>query len=970
MLALIATWGQCRPADVTNDANFPVLDSCIDIRDPAGPTSNDVDDVRVGAIINPAGLPAGIYGLVEVKNVAGVYEAIPFFDQVWQGTQRVVGAQVNPPLTSAVRHMQIQPRGGNDLIDTRGVTSLIDIGEPEMVPNYSLVQRWLDNNDPSQYEISHDNEAVTIFAGDGEDTIHGSEFGDCIKGDEFNPIESDAYGGDVIYGYDGDDHIEGKNGSDLIYGGLGDDYIYGEIQDGGSTNPGGQINVDRNDTIYGEEGDDFISGQDADDILIGGMGNDTLFGAPGIDQLAGGSGDDWLGGGPDNDTYIYDGALTGDGPESTALGDRITESGTSAIDADDAIDFSYIFANGQQIGVTLHLVETDDSVSDGFDQIQQISPYLWLRIDDIGGAFLENPGIERVLGTPFDDFITGQDGANELFGGDGDDHLCGEGLVRTENPPGMPFLNIQIFDGCNDGSVETAGDNDILHGQAGDDRLQGGPANDTLFGGNDDDLLFGETGFDNLQGEDGYDFLDGGVGNDTLNGGNQDDILMGREGNDTLIGGNGWDIGRGGVGSDLIIAEDPDQEADTVKALPIDLTPASDTGVSSTDDITSDNTPTFDVIAVPGTFVELYRATSPGGAGQVVASMTFSQRGLSQLTDTTAPPDGVYYYYITVADSPTDPKSVRSDQLQVTIDTAGPRVTAVTIDGANTFDTAYSIPTGTGALQLKTVPVGGADQVILNFDEAVDVVVADLTLKGRNSSSTVTTFNLTGFIDQAGGAAPWKATWTSSAVFLTESDKYQQMHLTLASGAAGVIDVAGNPLDGFFANPTMLDSNPSQALPSGGGSGADDFTLSYTHLYGDADQTNAVDIGDLNAVRNNFGSTNATWAEGSFDGQGTVDIDELNYVRNNFGVSVTTAWDGSESLMGGGGGAGSSVVMASQESTTSPLIGEEAMRQALRELYSETIAVGKSSPYDGLFGWDLLGDEDWWNVTLGEDAKA
>ena len=787
------------------------------------------------------------------------------------------------------------------LIETWDLDDFVDTSEVAAAREFSFVPDWQDVN----------SDAITIYSGNGNDIVHGSDFGDCIKGGELS-TETEPNADDVIFGGPGGDYLEGKAGDDTIYGGTGNDTLFGGRDDGA---------LGGNDWLYGDAGDDTIFGGQDDDKLFGGGNNDFLDGERG------------------KDTYFFNAY---DGPEGM---DTVNDTGNTAEDAFDTLDF--FNAHGGAINLDMRIVGA-----------QTVNGSLTLDLT----VFFDAGTVENVIGTDFDDTIKGDALQNQIEGGLGNDKLYGgpdEG-IGTSTPASV---------------------NDTIHGGPGDDELYGGldtddvnliidTGDDSLFGDSGDDLLYGEGADDVLDGGLGSDVLYGGPGSDILRGSSDSDILMGGDGNDTLIGGNGWDIGRGGVGSDLIIAEDPDQEADTVKALPIDLTPASDTGVSSTDDITSDNTPTFDVIAVPGTFVELYRATSPGGAGQVVASMTFSQRGLSQLTDTTAPPDGVYYYYITVADSPTDPKSVRSDQLQVTIDTAGPRVTAVTIDGANTFDTAYSIPTGTGALQLKTVPVGGADQVILNFDEAVDVVVADLTLKGRNSSSTVTTFNLTGFIDQAGGAAPWKATWTSSAVFLTESDKYQQMHLTLASGAAGVIDVAGNPLDGFFANPTMLDSNPSQALPSGGGSGADDFTLSYTHLYGDADQTNAVDIGDLNAVRNNFGSTNATWAEGSFDGQGTVDIDELNYVRNNFGVSVTTAWDGSESLMGGGGGAGSSVVMASQESTTSPLIGEEAMRQALRELYSETIAVGKSSPYDGLFGWDLLGDEDWWNVTLGEDAKA
>jgi len=56
---------------------------------------------------------------------------------------------------------------------------------------------------------------------------------------------------------------------------------------------------------------------------------------------------------------------------------------------------------------------------------------------------------------------------------------------------------------------------------------------------------------------------------------------------------------------------------------------------------------------------------------------------------------------------------------------------------------------------------------------------------------------------------------------------------------------------------------------------------------GDTDNDGDVDLDDLFAVRNNFGtSSGATLADGDTDGDGDVDLDDLFAVRNNFGTGL------------------------------------------------------------------------------------
>ena len=129
--------------------------------------------------------------------------------------------------------------------------------------------------------------AITIEAGDGDDTIIGSdEFGEMIDGND---------GNDTIISGDGDDTIDGGDGNDSIIAGAGADRIDGD--DGQDTIDGGS----GNDTINAGNGNDSVFGSDGDDSIDAGDGSDTVDGGAGADFVNGSSGTDSLDGGADND---------------------------------------------------------------------------------------------------------------------------------------------------------------------------------------------------------------------------------------------------------------------------------------------------------------------------------------------------------------------------------------------------------------------------------------------------------------------------------------------------------------------------------------------------------------------------------------------------------------------------------------------------------------------------------------------
>lgn len=129
-----------------------------------------------------------------------------------------------------------------------------------------------------------------------------------------------------------------------------------------------------NDILTGGLGSDYIDGRAGSDILYGGDGNDTLLGGYGNDILYGGEGNDLLLGGFNND--ILDG---GNGTDTASFSDA-------------------------SAGVTVNLdtgIATDGSSLDTLTSI------------------------ENIIGSQYNDSLTGDNGINNISGGAGNDTLIG-----------------------------------------------------------------------------------------------------------------------------------------------------------------------------------------------------------------------------------------------------------------------------------------------------------------------------------------------------------------------------------------------------------------------------------------------------------------------------------------------------------------------------------------------------------------
>ena len=264
--------------------------------------------------------------------------------------------------------------------------------------------------------------------------------------------------------------------------------------------------ADGSDDLAGGNRDDQIAGLGGDDIIHGLRGNDEIFGNLGVDRLYGDDGADRLYGNEGDDV------LEGGG-------------GADALYGGDGLDSASYAASSSAIQINLATGER--------------------RGGDTGGDTFVS--IEGLIGTRFNDVLTGDDVANRLDGGTGNDTLTGgkgDDLYLVDSKRDVivelagegtdtvhagysyvlaPALEDLVLEG--DGAISGTGNAannamtgtgaaNLIKGQDGDDVLYGLGGNDTLYGGAGFDLVYGGEGDDRIYYNGGGDRLYGGAGND------------------------------------------------------------------------------------------------------------------------------------------------------------------------------------------------------------------------------------------------------------------------------------------------------------------------------------------------------------------------------------------------------------------------------------------------------------------------
>ncbi len=413
----------------------------------------------------------------------------------------------------------------------------------------------------------------------GTDTVYGGTGDDTVWGYDGSYINES----DVLYGGDGNDWVYVGTGAETVDGGAGIDFLYSVSSNSytfnmatGATNQSGEVFTNF-EIAYMGSGDDTVTGGPGDDTIYGGGGNDSLIGSEGgVDVLYGGTGDDTLAGGNYLDTDYG-----GDG------NDLFVVAGTGWID--------HVYG-----GNDIDTLDLTGNFFGGFTVNLAATTYSYTNNPGYGTWTVN--GVENVVGSGFDDIITGDDGANMLDGGAGNDTIndgsgndavyggLGDDLVNvgdtsfigdtwdggagtdTLSYVGLTnwgvagvsfnfvtgeaaylsyiehFSNFEIFQD-NNGSdlIISDGNGHTFYGNDGDDTMVADPGTQYMYGGNGTDTLDLAAKTVNMS-------LDMSTGL-TNYGGEQYsgfEVVMMGSGNDTVAAGPGDDTVYGGIGDDSL----------------------------------------------------------------------------------------------------------------------------------------------------------------------------------------------------------------------------------------------------------------------------------------------------------------------------------------------------------------------------------------------------------------------------------
>lgn len=435
----------------------------------------------------------------------------------------------------------------------------------DSLASYSLAQYISISNDNTVINggsgndsISAGNSAkyITIYAGDGKDTITGNYYNSKIFGgagnDYINVVDSDVY----KYGsyalmlskYSRLSDSWKDNLTTTIDGGDGDDVInvvgFSPVSiDGGAGNDkislAGDYGYLPSRTIKGGKGNDIIYGVD-DKVKTGaleycgfvgtyyeysyGDGNDTIYNYHGNDTISIGgtssyttltSGDNFVisVSGSGSITLYNDSYNSTKDKKVNIVGGKYEEALNISIGGGGGI-------GGQSLGSG---TDNDDTLPTGISiKSSVLTASAKFTGSTINLANYSNATKVSAANVPKSLNIVGNSSNNSLKGGKGADTINGD------------FGKDTILGGAGNDKIYGGNDNDLLKGEVGNDTIYGDSGNDTLYGGEGTDKLYGNAGNDKILGDAENDSLYGGSGNDTLTGGTGNDVFVYESGNDII----------------------------------------------------------------------------------------------------------------------------------------------------------------------------------------------------------------------------------------------------------------------------------------------------------------------------------------------------------------------------------------------------------------------------------------------------
>ena len=544
---------------------------------------------------------------------------------------------------------QLFGSAGNDLIDGGADidTARYDNSPNGVIVNIDETQSYSNVAYSFDLEPSFAIAASTALDGFGNtDTLRnlenltGSNFDDVLISNALSNTLKGMPGNDLLIGNGGDDILDGGDGIDTVSYRRDPDSVHVNlVEKKASDGFGGVDKISNVENVVGSNFNDEIIGDAQANTITAGNGADTLKGFAGNDLLMGEAGNDLIDGESDIDTVSY-----GNSPSGVVVNiDEASSYKNSSFFTD--LEPSFEINNGTAsdgFGTTDTLRNLENIIGSGFNDIlisnSQNNNIQALAGNDLllgnagndsvdGGtgidtvSYRRDPGsvnvnlvqneardgfggvdqiynVENVVGSAFDDRITGDAQANTIEVGDGNDYVAaGAGNDRIFGENG----NDTIFgEGDDDYLVGGSGNgwpSDILNGGSGNDtasyitaktsvaaslaektgwggdaagdqfisieNLEGSYFNDLLIGDDGANILSGLSGNDQLYGRLGDDTLDGGEGNNNLDAGEGNNTIKAGSGNDGIYAGSGNDVIDAGAGDNRIFAGEGKNEITT-----------------------------------------------------------------------------------------------------------------------------------------------------------------------------------------------------------------------------------------------------------------------------------------------------------------------------------------------------------------------------------------------------------------------
>ncbi len=334
----------------------------------------------------------------------------------------------------------------------------------------------------------------------------------------------------------------------------------------GNSNANILVGTDEDDVINGGGGNDVLSGLGGNDSILGGDGNDTLDGGAGSDTLRGGNGaDTFIGsegadqmfGDGGNDTVDYSASTEGVNVVLQGSGSGGLAEGDTYSGIDDVIgtDFDDT-VTGHSGNNVIETGAGNDTVIDSDDRSDVI---------DLGSG-----NDVLVTSRAFGDVYSGGEGIDTLrFGGASelnllDDTVSGFEVIELVGNGGNVRLRVDAADlagvttirslAPGNTRIEIVNANDFDLSQITFEGIDTSAADEiVVFGTNGADTIILSDQADTLDGNGGDDSIFGGAGDDSIFGDNGNDTIDGGAGNDTLIGADGDDTFIGSEGADVLI---------------------------------------------------------------------------------------------------------------------------------------------------------------------------------------------------------------------------------------------------------------------------------------------------------------------------------------------------------------------------------------------------------------------------------